>query len=380
MKTKLLLAICAVGLAQTTASVAEESGFTLTPSIGYYDFDSDRSALADTAADPDSYDDDSFYSVGVGYRFDSPWQLELVYLDGDTGTNLGDIDFNQLRLDGLYHMQTDNNVVPYWVIGAGEMEFDEPSTTRDETFINYGVGFKYAFNQLLTVRTDLRAITSLDEEDTDIALTLGLQFLFGGSSPAPAPAPVVAAAPADSDNDGVSDANDRCPNSPAGIEVDSRGCALDDDNDGVPNHRDNCPGSEAGAKVDSAGCYVLLKESREIELQVNFPNNSSVIGAAYLSEIKEVADFMRQYPNTEAVIEGHTDDRGSASYNQELSERRATKVAETLVSEFGVASGRVSSVGYGEARPVADNETSTGRSANRRVVAVISTTVEKRAE
>ena len=381
MKNKLLVAICAAGLLQTTGSFADDSGFTITPSIGYYDFDSDRSVRADPSADPESYDDDGFYSIGLGYRMDNPWQIELAYLDGDSGTSAGDIDFSQLRLDALYHMSTDNNVVPYWVIGAGENEFDEPTETRDESFINYGVGFKYAFNNILTARTDLRAITSLDEEDTDIALTLGLQFLLGGSSgPAPAPAPVVAAGPVDSDNDGVSDANDNCPNTPAGVEVNSRGCALDDDNDGVANHLDNCPGSEAGARVDSEGCYILLKESREIELEVNFPNNSSVISDQYLSEIKEVADFMTEYPNTAAVIEGHTDDRGSESYNQELSERRAAKVAEVLVQQFSVDAGRVSSVGYGEARPKADNETSAGRSANRRVVAVISTTVEKRAE
>lgn len=378
MKNKLLLAVCAAALVQTPLSMAEESGFTLTPSIGFYDFDSDRSALADTSADPESYDDDSFYSFGIGYRLDNPWQIELVYLEGDTGTSAGDIDFTQFRLDGLYHMPSESSVVPYFVIGGGENEFDEPLDKVEENFVNYGVGFKYAFNELISARTDLRAITSLDEEDTDVALTLGLQFLLGGSSaPAPAPAP---AAPADSDNDGVSDANDACPNTPAGVEVDSRGCALDDDGDGVPNHEDNCPDSEAGARVDAEGCYILLEEAREIELEVNFANNSAEVSDQYLSEIKAVADFMTEYPNTEAVIEGHTDSSGSESYNQDLSERRATEVANVLVEKFSVDSGRVSAVGYGEARPVADNGTAEGRSANRRVVAVISTTVETRAE
>ena len=376
MRNKMLLAVCAASLVQAPASWADESGITLTPSIGYMDYDSDRGALADTAADPDSYDDDGFYSFGIGYRYDSPWQIELAYAEGDTGTSIGDIDFSQIRLDGLYHLDTDNSVVPYFVVGAGENEFDEPLNKRKETIVNYGVGFKYAINEVVAARTDLRAITSLDEEDTDVALTLGLQFLLGGGSLKPAPAP----APTDSDNDGVTDANDRCPNTPVGVQVDAQGCALDDDDDGVPNHQDNCPDSEAGARVDEEGCYILLQETREIELQVNFPNNSSIIGDQYLSEIKAVADFMTEYPNTEAVIEGHTDSSGSEVYNQLLSERRANKVAETLVEQFSVAAGRVSSVGYGEARPVADNSTAAGRSSNRRVVAVISTTVEKRAK
>ena len=89
---------------------------------------------------------------------------------------------------------------------------------------------------------------------------------------------------------------------------------------------------------------------------------------------------MREYPQTSVVIEGHTDDRGQASYNQQLSEKRARNVAATLVNRFGVATDRVTSVGYGEARPTASNASAEGRAANRRVVAVISATVQKRAE
>ena len=143
---------------------------------------------------------------------------------------------------------------------------------------------------------------------------------------------------------------------------------------------DASPDTEAGARVNAVGCYIMLKGSKEIELNVNFANNSSVVEAAYFDEIRAVADFMKQYPVTEAVIEGHTDSSGSEAYNQQLSERRANKVADVLVEEFNVDAGRVSAIGYGEARPIADNDTAAGRSANRRVVAVISATVEERAE
>ena len=367
MKNKLLIMACAAGLAHASTTVAENTGFTLTPSVGYYAFDSARSYIYE--------DETSFFSIGAGYRWDNPWQLELVYLDGETKTNAGDADFDQWRVDGLYHMASDNNFIPYWLIGAGEHTLEETSGERDESFVNYGVGFKYAFNELVSLRSDVRGVTSLDEAQTELAVTLGLQFLFGGSS-----APAAPVAPLDSDNDGVSDAADNCLNTPAGVGVDAQGCALDSDNDGIANYKDSCPNSDAGAKVNDEGCYIILTETHEIDLQVNFANNSSIVPAGYFDEIKAVASFMIEYPATEVVVEGYTDSSGSAAYNQNLSERRATAVADVLVNSFAVTPSRVSAVGYGEARPIANNDTAEGRSANRRVVAVISATVEKRAE
>ena len=367
MKNKLLIMLCATGLAHTPISIAEDAGFTLTPSVGYYAFDSARNYIYE--------DETSFFSIGAGYRWENPWQLELVYLKGDTETNTGDADFDQWRVDGLYHMASDNNFTPYWLIGAGEHTLEETSLERDESFVNYGVGFKYAFNDVASLRSDVRGITSLDESQTELAVTLGLQFLLGGSSAAPEPV-----APLDGDGDGISDAVDNCLSTPAGVSVDAQGCALDSDNDGVANYKDSCPNSEAGAKVNNEGCYIILTETHEINLQVNFANNSSVVPAGYFDEIKAVANFMIEYPTTDVVVEGYTDSNGSSTYNQNLSERRATAVADVLVNSFAVTPSRVSAVGYGEARPIADNDTAEGRSANRRVVAVISATVEKRAE
>ena len=373
MKNKLLIIACAAGLIHTATSMAQESGFTLTPSVGYYNFDSERSLLANPN---DEYEDDeTFFSIGAGYRWNNPWQLELVYLAGDTETNAGDFDFEQWRIDSLYHIETENNFTPYWLIGAGENTFEEFSADRDESFVNYGLGFKYAFNEAVSLRSDVRGITSLDEEKTDVALTLGLQFLFGGSS-APAPAPAIL----DADNDGVVDSLDNCVSTLVGVEVDTNGCALDSDNDGVANYKDSCPGTEAGAKVDAEGCYIILTETREIELQVNFANNSVAVPAEYFSEIEAVANFLTAYPVTEVVVEGYTDSRGAADYNQSLSKQRALAVAGVLVNNFSIVSSRVSAVGYGEANPIASNETAEGRSDNRRVVAVISATIEKRAE
>jgi outer membrane protein OmpA-like peptidoglycan-associated protein len=86
---------------------------------------------------------------------------------------------------------------------------------------------------------------------------------------------------------------------------------------------------------------------------------------------------MATYGNTDVVIEGHTDSAGSEEYNQGLSERRANAVRDDLVNEHDIDADRVSTVGYGESRPVDTNNTEAGRANNRRIEAVISVEVEE---
>ncbi len=89
------------------------------------------------------------------------------------------------------------------------------------------------------------------------------------------------------------------------------------------------------------------------------------------AEIKNLADFMQQYPQTSTTVEGHTDSVGTDQYNQRLSERRANAVRDVLVNQYGLESNRVNAIGYGESRPVADNATEEGRQINRRVEAEV---------
>lgn len=82
--------------------------------------------------------------------------------------------------------------------------------------------------------------------------------------------------------------------------------------------------------------------------------------------LEEAADVLVRYPDTYVTVEGHTDSTGSHAYNQSLSERRAMRVRDILV-ESGVPFERLSARGYGETDPIADNSTTEGRQANRRV-------------
>ena len=94
-------------------------------------------------------------------------------------------------------------------------------------------------------------------------------------------------------------------------------------------------------------------------------------------DLAEFANSMREFEETRVLIVGHTDAKGSASYNQNLSERRSSSAAEYL-QEQGLDSSRLETVGRGESEPVASNETSEGRQQNRRVEVAIYASEEYR--
>ncbi len=112
-------------------------------------------------------------------------------------------------------------------------------------------------------------------------------------------------------------------------------------------------------------------EAVRVELDVKFDFDKSTVKSESMGDIQNLADFMKQYPQTTTVVEGHTDSVGTDAYNQKLSERRASAVRDVLVNKLGVSGARVESVGYGESRPVADNATEAGRAINRRVEAAV---------
>lgn len=175
----------------------------------------------------------------------------------------------------------------------------------------------------------------------------------------------------DDDKDGVANANDQCPNTETGASVDARGCMLDGDGDGVGDHRDQCPQTPAGRQVDAEGCKFVLTRTEELTININFASNSSNISEDQYSEIEKVAEFLTKYGDVSTVIEGHTDDRGAADYNQNLSQSRANAVRNVLIDRYGIAADRVTAEGFGESRPIETNDTAAGRLANRRVVAVM---------
>ncbi|MYL23675.1 OmpA family protein [Vreelandella massiliensis] len=124
--------------------------------------------------------------------------------------------------------------------------------------------------------------------------------------------------------------------------------------------RDSLQGSRI--EIDRRGDEILLN----MPSSVTFGFDSSELTAQARDSLNEVANVLREYTDTRVNIAGHTDSIGDANYNQRLSERRAQAVGSYL-SQNGVSPVRLNTVGYGEAQPIASNETEQGRAQNRRV-------------
>ena len=151
----------------------------------------------------------------------------------------------------------------------------------------------------------------------------------------------------------------------------------DSDHDGVYDHLDQCPNTPRGIKVDKVGCPIPIKEKVSITLHIEFNFDKDTVKPEYHSHIMKVANFLKAYPKTNAVLEGHTDNWGPEKYNLDLSKRRAESVKKYLVEKFNISASRISTKGFGESQPVATNKTDEGRQQNRRVVANIVTMVIK---
>ncbi|MCO7222880.1 OmpA family protein [Pleionea sp. CnH1-48] len=328
-------------------------------------------------------DESDAFGLELGFMVSqrSALQLSWTKINPDPTMVLGDEDLSMQSIDYLYYMSNDDMTGPYLRLGLGQYDFEDAAIENSD-IARAAMGFEQNINDRFSFRGELGIVRDTTQNRYDNNLFLGLTMNFGVSSTKKA-APIIKKDPVvvapkhkDSDGDGVFDKDDQCPNTKAGVTVDVRGCELDSDGDGVVDSADKCPATPAGAKVDATGCRIYLDETVRISLSVKFATNSDQLVDSYEAEVKRVADFMRQYPDTTVVFEGHTDSMGRASYNQKLSERRAKAVADMLVANYNIDASRVSSKGVGESKPIADNGTAEGRAQNRRVEAVIETTVK----
>lgn len=137
--------------------------------------------------------------------------------------------------------------------------------------------------------------------------------------------------------------------------------------------QNNVPNAEVIHKPGEEGIIVNFKSG------VLFDFNKSDLTPASTRSVTELADILKKYPDTDVLIEGHTDDKGSDDYNMSLSQRRAQAVSSYL-SGKNIASSRLRTVGYGEKQPVATNDTEDGRSQNRRVTFVITANEKMKAD
>lgn len=130
--------------------------------------------------------------------------------------------------------------------------------------------------------------------------------------------------------------------------------------------------SGKGINIQRQGDQLVLTMPHNI----TFASGSSALKSGFKYTLRDVSEVLNHYNQTSVKVIGHTDSSGEASYNQNLSEKRASAVADVLRSN-GVGSGRLYVVGAGESYPVASNETAAGKAQNRRVELQISPVQQK---
>jgi outer membrane protein OmpA-like peptidoglycan-associated protein len=166
----------------------------------------------------------------------------------------------------------------------------------------------------------------------------------------------------DTDGDGLNDEIDKCPSQAGPTAL---GGCPDRDGDGIMDGEDRCP--DVKGPADNFGCPKI--ENAKFNTQrIQFVTGSATLTAASKTMIKEGAKLLNSddFKSLKVEVRGHTDDVGKDASNMVLSQNRANAVMAELVKN-GVASGRITAVGFGETMPIADNKTAEGRAQNRRV-------------
>jgi outer membrane protein OmpA-like peptidoglycan-associated protein len=157
------------------------------------------------------------------------------------------------------------------------------------------------------------------------------------------------------------------------LEAEQRASALESETETLESQA--AAAAERARALESELADLQAKQTeRGIVLtlgDVLFDTAQATLKAGAASTLDRLAQFMRDYPDRQVMIEGHTDSRGSDDYNRGLSERRADAVRSGLVDR-NIAAARIRSVGLGELYPVASNESDAGMQQNRRVEIVIS--------
>ena len=186
--------------------------------------------------------------------------------------------------------------------------------------------------------------------------------------------------PKDSDGDGVLDGLDQCAATPKGCTVDEQGCPTDRDGDGVCDGLDKCPDTTPGLKVDAEGCPIELVE-RETELldtgmirlqNINFETARADLLPDSYPTLDIVGQVLGKWPELRVEVGGHTDARGSDTYNQALSQARADSVLAYVTRRHPTLKPEQFSVkGYGEGKPLVPNTSALNWAKNRRVEFVV---------
>jgi OOP family OmpA-OmpF porin len=300
----------------------------------------------------DDNERDTGFKVFAGYQFNKHFSMEGGYYDlGDfgftsftlpPGTLHGVLGVRGLNLDAVLTLPFTEKFSAFGRAGVAFSEVEgafestglvtvlEPNSEKRAASYKFGVGLQYDFTRHFGMRLEAERYRIDDSvgNDGDVDLySAGVLFRFGGAPPPPViqapppPPPPVVAKPV------------VAPPPPPPVPVETqRYCSL---------------------------------------LEFQFEINQSQVRREEKEKLAVIGNFLTKYPKTSAEIEGHTDSVGTDEKNLILSQKRADAVVAYLEQTFNIAPSRLTAVGYGESRPIADNATEEGKRANRRISTIV---------
>lgn len=304
---KLLIAAGGLMLAVSMSAQSQE-GLYLGPSLSYHYLDSDRVISG--------HDEAGVLSFNLGYRFSNDWAIEASY-----GSEVAEDDLEIAQLVAYYWFGEDDGGWRTYAVG-GYSYYDREgvknlNVDQDEEYshqLQAGLGMSNMITPQLEFRGDVRAANKIRGEGKgsmwDASVNLGVRYYFNKPVIAPVMEPVVVREP-----------------------------------EREPEMR-----------------------TLTVKLNVEFEFDKADVRAIYGDELEAIANAMKVHEDITLELEGHTDSLGKEDYNQDLSQRRVDAVKAKIQEEYGIDVSRITTTGYGESRPVADNDTDDGRARNRRVV------------
>src|SRR5205085_479890 len=276
-----------------------------------------------------------------------------------------DVGFGHLSGNLMAYPLPGLPIEPFGLLGFGGEHFGRRGGENGwHLTFDAGGGLIFVMSENTGIRLEVRNVLFLprtqlgDAHINDIVVAGGLSVALGGHS-------------VDEDGDGVPDKLDRCPKTPVGCRVDASGCPLDSDGDGICDGVDQCPGTPRGAVVDRRGCPIDADDDGVpdgIDQCPETPHGAQVDahGCPLDSDGDVVGELLTRWPELRIEIGGHTDSRGSAAYNQRLSEARASAVLDYLTAHFRtLRPEQFTAHGYGESKPLVPNTSALNMAKNR---------------
>lgn len=332
MKIKYLYAVLLSALSAGVAQASEFDGGFVGVRAGSNH--SDISGLA-----PASGKSTTTYGLNGGYNWDMQRFLLGVdaFVDSNNSTDhttttapfVANYGSNAYGVDAKLGFPS-GRLMPYVRLGYSQTNGNGGASAISGGDLHGGVGGEYKFsaNWSLGAEWTRSAAKSNSSKLTNDNYTFALRYYFGASEPveakaAPEPAPAPKMAPA-----------------PAPLQAPA-------------------PAAEERWKT------ILTEKPVRLE-GANFATGSAKLLKTADAKLMEVVNAAKQYPQVGLEVSGHTDSTGKKALNQKLSENRAASVKTWLV-KHGVAADRITTAGYADTKPIADNKTKAGRAANRRV-------------